>query len=60
MKVLVIEDDADTAEFIARGLKEADCAAVRASTGVDGLFLANEGGCSVLVVDRMLPGMDGL
>lgn len=60
MKVLVIEDDADTADFICRGLREVGCLADHAATGVDGLFLASDGSHSVLVVDRMLPGIDGL
>jgi two-component system OmpR family response regulator len=60
MRVLIIEDDTDTAEFIARGLSEAGAVADRAATGVDGLFMASEGGYDALVVDRMLPRMDGL
>ena len=60
VKVLIIEDDTETAAFIARGLREAGCAADHATTGVDGLFLASEGAYDVLVVDRMLPRMDGL
>ena len=60
MKVLIIEDDTETASFIARGLREAGMTVDCAATGVDGLFLASEGGYDVLVVDRMLPRMDGL
>jgi two-component system OmpR family response regulator len=60
MRVLLIEDDGDTAEFISRGLRErgdvVDCAA----TGRDGLFLASDGHYDALIVDRLLPGMDGL
>ena len=60
MKVLIIEDDAETAGFIARGLREEGGTVDHAETGVDGLFLASEGKYDVLVVDRMLPRMDGL
>jgi two-component system OmpR family response regulator len=60
VKVLIIEDDAENAGFIARGLREAGSMVDHAQTGVDGLFLASEGTYDVLVVDRMLPRMDGL
>lgn len=60
MKVLIIEDDAGTAGFIARGLRETGAVVDHAETGVDGLFLASEGGYDVLIVDRILPRMDGL
>ena len=60
MKVLIIEDDTETAGFIARGLREAGMTVDCAATGVDGLFLASDGGYDALVVDRMLPQMDGL
>jgi two-component system OmpR family response regulator len=61
MKVLVIEDDADTAAYVARGLREHGHVVDVAATGHDGLFLATDGGGhDVLVVDRMLPGLDGL
>lgn len=51
MKVLIIEDDAETAGFIARGLREAGSVVDHAETGVDGLFLASEGAYDVLVVE---------
>ncbi len=60
MKVLLIEDDADTAAFILRGLRESGDVADHAENGRDGLFLASEGGYDALVVDRLLPGVDGL
>ena len=60
MKVLIIEDDAGTAGFIARGLREAGGVVDLADTGVDGLFMASDGGYDVLVVDRILPRMQGL
>ena len=60
MKVLVIEDDAETAAYIVRGLHEHGHVADQALDGRDGLFMASGGGYDVLVVDRMLPGLDGL
>lgn len=60
MKVLVIEDDAETAAYVIRGLDELGHVADHAADGRDGLFMATDGGYDVLVVDRMLPGLDGL
>ena len=60
MKVLVIEDDRETAAFIARALREAGATVDCAETGPDGLFLGSEGSYDVMVVDRLLPKMDGL
>jgi len=60
VKILVVEDDAETAAYIARGLREAGHLADVAPDGQDGLFLATTGGYDVLVVDRMLPKLDGL
>ena len=60
MKVLVIEDDLDTADYIAGGLKEHGHVVDRTASGRDGLFLAADGSHDVMVVDRMLPGVDGL
>ena len=60
MKVLVIEDDQETSAYVARGLREQGHVVDLAATGRDGLFLATEGGHDVLIVDRMLPGLDGI
>ena len=60
MKVLVIEDDAETAAYLLRGLREHGHVADHAADGRDGLFMAGGGGYDVLIVDRMLPAMDGL
>lgn len=60
MKILVIEDDAETAHYIARGLREAGHNVDVAANGRDGLFHATDGGYDVLIVDRMLPGLDGM
>ena len=60
MKILVIEDDAETASYITSGLKEAGHAVDCVGTGTDGLFRAAGEHYDVVVVDRMLPGADGL
>ncbi len=60
MKVLVIEDDAETAEFIVDGLSAHGHVADAVGSGREGLLLAGRGDYEVAVVDRMLPGLDGL
>lgn len=60
MRILVIEDDSDTANYIASGLKEVGHAVDCVTTGTEGLLRAGGGGYDVIVVDRMLPGVDGL
>jgi two-component system OmpR family response regulator len=59
-KILVVEDDATTSEYIAKGLDENGYLVDRASNGRDGLFHATDGDYAAVVLDRMLPGMDGL
>lgn len=60
MRILHIEDDDRTAEFVAKGLRESGHRVERANNGRDGLYMAKEGGYDALIVDRMLPSMDGL
>jgi two-component system, OmpR family, response regulator len=60
MKLLLIEDDERMAEFIVRGLKEHGHVADHAAKGKDGLFLAASEKYDALIIDRMLPGLDGL
>ena len=60
MKILLIEDDRETAEYISQGLREEGHNLVLASEGRDGLFRAAGETWDLLIVDRMLPGMDGL
>jgi two-component system OmpR family response regulator len=60
MRVLVIEDDREAAQFLVRALKESGHSADVAHDGGDGLVRAREGAYDVLIVDRMLPGLDGL
>ena len=60
MKILLIEDDADTLDYVANGLAEHGHVVDRAVNGRDGLFLAAGSPYDLLIVDRMLPGLDGL
>ena len=59
-KVLLVEDDATTADYIAKGLVEEGFTVDRANNGRDGLFLATEAAHDAIILDRMLPGMDGM
>jgi two-component system OmpR family response regulator len=60
MRVLVIEDDDKTADYIIKGLAECGFVTDRADNGPDGLHLATTSDYDALVLDRMLPGLDGL
>ena len=59
-RVLLIEDDSETAEEVIRELTERDFQVTHAATGRTGLGLARDGTFSLLVIDRMLPEIDGL
>src|ERR1700733_374978 len=60
MKLLVIEDDREAAAYITKGLGESGYVIDVAHEGRDGLFMASSGAYDALIIDRMLPGMDGL
>ena len=60
MRVLVIEDDQETAAFLKRALKESGHMAEHAADGEAGLDSAITNAYDVLIVDRMLPKLDGL
>lgn len=60
MHILIIEDDAEVAKYIAKNLEQAGHSSQTASNGNDGLNHATNGQYDVLIVDRMLPGLDGL
>jgi len=60
MHVLVIEDDLEAAAYLVKGLGESGHVVDHAADGDDDLHLALTGSYDVLVVDRMLPGRDGL
>lgn len=59
MRLLVIEDERKTGEYLKKGFEESGFAVDVASNGVDGLHLALEGGYELIVLDVMLPGLDG-
>ena len=60
MRILVIEDDEQTAGYLRKGLKEAGHAVDYSKDGRDGLFMVTNERYDLLIVDRMLPGIDGL
>ncbi len=60
MRVLIIEDDTETAAYLKKGLAEAGHVADHAADGPQGLAMASDGVYDALIVDRMLPGLDGL
>jgi len=60
MRVLVVEDEPLIAEYVARGLREAGHNVDLACTGPDGLHLASQERYDAWVLDRMLPGLEGL
>jgi two-component system OmpR family response regulator len=60
MRILVVEDDKSNAEYIRDGLIESGHNVDVAPDGMDGMYLATEQKYDVLIVDRMLPKLDGL
>lgn len=60
MHLLVIEDDTDTGKFIKNGLLQAGHTVDLTDNGQDGLYLATTGNFDLIVLDRMLPLVDGL
>ena len=60
MKVLLIEDDVETALYVANGLREQGHVVDAVADGRDGLLRAAGEAYEVMIVDRMLPGLDGL
>lgn len=60
MRVLVVEDDREVAGYLSKGLKESGFVVDVVGDGKDGLQMATTESYDALVVDRMLPGMDGL
>jgi len=59
-RILIVEDDEATAAYVSKGLGEEGFLATRARTGREGLYLATSGDFDVIVLDRMLPELDGL
>lgn len=60
MRLLIIEDEKDVCAYIAKGMKEAGHIVDVAANGKDGLFMATTESYDVMIVDRMLPELDGL
>ena len=60
MRVLLIEDDEEVAGYLAKGLREHGHTVDHAAEGKDGLFLATSETYDAMVIDRMLPGLDGM
>ena len=59
-KALIIEDNPDIARLVAMHLKDIECDAVIAHDGTEGLKTFQQGGFDLVVLDLMLPGMDGV
>jgi two-component system OmpR family response regulator len=60
MKLLVIEDDKEVASYLVKGLQESDHVVDHAADGKEGLMLAAGEQYDAMIIDRMLPGMDGM
>jgi len=60
MRILIIEDDTQLASFVRKGLNQSGWNVDHADNGKDGLFLATTEQYDALIVDRMLPGIEGL
>ena len=58
-RILVVEDDADTADYILKGLREAGFTAEHVADGRDGLYMASSADFDAIVMDRMVPSMPG-
>lgn len=59
MKILIVEDEPKTGDYLQQGLSEAGFTVELAVNGTDGLHLASEGDHDLLILDVMLPGMNG-
>jgi two-component system copper resistance phosphate regulon response regulator CusR len=59
MKILIVEDEPRTADYLSKGLTEQGCAVDMANNGIDGQHLALTHAYDVIVLDVMLPGQDG-
>ncbi len=60
MRILLIEDDKQAAAYLVKGLDEAGFNVEHAPDGRDGLYFATSEPFDLVIVDRMLPGLDGL
>ena len=60
MRILIVEDDAEAAQYLVKAFREAGHGVDCARDGLEGYEMARDGSYDVLIVDRMLPRMDGL
>jgi two-component system OmpR family response regulator len=60
MRILIIEDDREAANYLTKSFREAGHLADLATDGLEGYAMAREGAYDVVIVDRMLPKLDGL
>ena len=59
LKILLIEDDRENADYVANGLREEGHLVAQVASGAEGLICAMGNGFDLLIVDRMIPGLDG-
>ena len=59
MRILVVEDEVKAADYLRKGLSESGYAVEVAHNGIDGQFLAQESEFDLIILDVMLPGLDG-
>jgi two-component system, OmpR family, response regulator len=59
-KILIVEDDDETASYLTRGLTQEGHSVERSTNGQDGLFRATDGTFDLIILDRMLPVLDGI
>jgi two-component system OmpR family response regulator len=60
LRILLIEDDSENADYVANGLREEGHLIAQVASGTEGLISAMGNGFDLLIVDRMIPGLDGL
>jgi len=60
MRILIVEDDSEASAYLVKAFREAGHVADHAADGLVGYGLAQEGNYDVLIIDRMLPKLDGL
>jgi two-component system OmpR family response regulator len=60
MRILLVEDDREVAAYLLKGLSESGHGVAHAENGRDGLERATQGNFDAMIIDRMLPGLDGL
>lgn len=59
MRILIVEDEPKTAEYLSQGLTESGYITDRASTGIDGLHLVRQHNYDLVILDVNLPEIDG-